>query len=772
MFSANRQKLKPLFGAVLVLGLVGASCSRIGAPGQTGGEPGTGGGSTGGAFESGAAHGHTAIQLTSLVPGADKLRVEWKSRGFEDFDGAVALFIGSDVSTLFDGQPNDVDLERGLHIFSGLNTETEYFVGLALAPDSGDPLTPAGPVLSARTGQPFYADPNADYFGADGLSPETAWPAVFLAVFSASLDGGGNVWLAGGSFAAAEIQLRPGVHIYGGFPADFDLRRRSTKIHPTLLPGMPGKSVLKIEAGLALQRVDGLTILGGGGAINGIDLDRTPAQLSGLTIEGCSRGLRLRASAISNVTAVTLVDCIARENNLEGLSLEGPYSVSIEGCSFLSNGQEGLEFGPWIAPAGARVNLTVKDSDFAGNGHEGLDVDLEASPGGGTGGVFEILIEDCEFEQNAEDGCLVDIDYETSPSWRAEIVVRGSRARANRLSGFSFDIDSHAEVLLQRLSSTANGQDGIEITSESHAGLVLVSASALVGNLGQGVHTLAGQVGVALSHCLLAGNGGAGLKNELARATAASCAAHLQTNPFGTARLRGSLDLAGDTEAFTCAALEYRTVLNVSGDELVLDSPLQSALGLATEVAADEVVRLATEAAGARVTVLPMPSAVPLPTRLAIFAGTDSVSEDYEPRPGSALEDAGMAPSSGSALDAGPCGSPQGGAPGTSGLVPIPLFRVTSMEPAWGRPIDMGAVLVVRFAGGTPDPSQLAAGLRVFDASGNTWPVSAEMRAGELLISPPVGGWSAGDGIELHSTLLSSEGGLALIPITLPVGSH
>ncbi|MEO2093671.1 MAG: hypothetical protein ABGY71_06375, partial [bacterium] len=85
VFSANRQKLKPLFGAVLVLGLVGASCSRISAPGQTGGEPGTGGGSTGGAFESGAAHGHTAIQLTSLVPGADKLRVEWKSRGFEDF---------------------------------------------------------------------------------------------------------------------------------------------------------------------------------------------------------------------------------------------------------------------------------------------------------------------------------------------------------------------------------------------------------------------------------------------------------------------------------------------------------------------------------------------------------------------------------------------------------------------------------------------------------------------------------------------------------------
>ena len=693
--------------------------------------------------------------------------------GFEDFAGDVTLYRSITRATLFNTQPTLVDITLGTHVLEGLDTATEYYVGLAVAEVSGEKPIPVGQVLSAVTGAPIYANPNATGAAPDGLTPETAFPNVFLAILTATLQGGGNVHVAEGTLLDVSVPLLAGVDLYGGFTPDFDLEARDPETHATVLLGLAGSSVLKLEVGGGdLQRVDGLTIDGGGASDNGVDLDRTPAQLSGLSVRRCSRGIRVRALPGDNMTKVSLIHSTFEQNDLEGLSLEGPFKVKVDDCTFQHNGQEGFEFGPWVAPSGQTVSLTVTDSRFLGNGFEGLDIDLVSSELPGPGGVFVVRIEDCDFELNGGHGCLIDLDYDLHPEWSADLLVRGSQARANTGSGFHFDLDNSSICVMHRLLATANGEDGLTITSETYSAVAVVSASAFVGNLGSGVRTSLGNVGAALSHCIFAGNDRGGLRMEATHSTVVSSAAHLQAAPFGGARTRGSVNLPDAPLPFLYAPIEYRRVLNVVGDELVLDAPLGTALELAGEVASDGVVRSVDAITGAQVAVTPVPTTLPLPTRLVVFPASDSVEEDYSPSLDSGLLGAGMAHPASEEVDAGVFGSPRGGAPGMDDLFPAPLFRVASTVPAWGKPIDSAASFRIKFAGGTPQADTVENGIRMIDASGVAWPVSAVIQGDALVVSPPSGGWAIGDLIELYGTLESRIDGYPLIPVTLTVGAN
>lgn len=764
MFSANSTRRSVGIVARVLL-LVLAGCSRLESPGPAPAE-GTG---PGGEFEGSAAALHAVAGLVSAVPDSDAILVSWRSLGLDELAVGLRVYVTDGSDELLDGSFRQLPSLSSSLLIDGLEEDTEYELSLALSSEVGGAYVLTGPALTARTGDPFFADPNADGAGADGLTPETAYPNLFIAALTASLAGGGNVWIAEGTFQGVSIPLFENVHLYGGFSSDFDLESRDPSEFRTELRGLSGSSVLILEAGGSLQRVDGLAIDGGNVAANGIDLDRTPAQLTALEIEHCGRGLRLRAPLFVTGTRVDLVAITSANNQLEGLSLEGPYSLLIDGCRFEHNGQEGVEFGPWIAPAGQRVSARVSDSSFSGNGLEGLDMDLAAPATSGAGGRFELDIEDCNFEGNGGSGCLVDLDYESSPTWSAGLRLRGSFARGNAGSGFSFDLDSSFDGVVHRVLSTANGADGLSVTSESHAGSLTVSAGAFVGNAGFGVRGSLGNVGLALSHCVLSGNAFGGLRSDVTSATATSSVAHAQPNAFPTSRLAGSLDLPGTPLPFRNAPIEFRRVQSISGAELVLDAPIASAVGSACEFASDAVERRLDGVTGNRAVVTPLPSTSALPTILAVFSGSSSVQEDYRPGPASALIGSGLMLPDGAAIDAGPFGSPAGGAPGAQDLAPGTLFFLASSTPAWGVAPAPDSPVRLRFAGGTPSNSSVSSGVRVVDAVGSAWPLDAELQQGELIVHPPAGGWAAGDCIELHSSLRSTEQ-TSLLPITFPVG--
>lgn len=712
-----------------------------------------------------------SVGLRSIAPEVDRLIVQWERTNMSTFNGDFGLYISSTRSGLFSTTPILVDINLDSFEFTGLIDGTEYFVGLGLTESKGDPLVPTGEPLSVRLGSLYYVDQSAPSTGADGLSPASAFPLIFPAIITAFLNGGGNVLVRAGTYLDTSLPILAGVDIYGGYSADFQLENRDPELRPTRLMGSAGSSIMSLEAIGSPQRVDGFRIDGLGASSNGIDLDQTPAQLTNLKIRNCARGIRLRSANIFDPTTVNIAGVRCELNRLEGLSLQGTFNLTLEGSTFESNGQEGLQFGPWMAPSGEAVSLEVRDCRFLANGAEGFDVDLSAVPVLGAGGRFDLNIEDCDFDQNALAGCLVDVDFETSPAWRMELSIRGSQALANGTHGFALDIDSSSVCNLHRLHAEGNRQDGLSVTSETYASMVLVSSSSFIGNLGYGARSSLGNVGLALSHCLLAGNGLGGLLDALAPATLSSSAAHLQFAPFGTGYLHGSLNLPDSPAPFISAPLEYRTVTAQSGGSLTLDSVVSSGLGQAVELGSDRILRVLDSSVGATIQVTPASGGLALPALFSLYPTADSIDLDFSPSAGSSLLGAGMAPPFSAALDAGPLGSPSGGTPGVEALLPRDLFWVSAQVPAWGQPIGASAELRISFRGGIPDPASLTNGFRGLDALGSPLTLSASLLGSELVFQAPAGGWQRGDQIELHASITAAGNATALTPITLLVGA-
>lgn len=748
------------FALVLLLPLAACKNSTDGS--------GDSGGTAPGASVGGTPAIHEGAGLVSAVPSATRLRVEWRTTGLESFNGELAIFISTQREGLYGGRSEPVGAEPGAFIFDGLTKGEVYYVGMGIASGVGQRMRPIGAVLSARTADPVFANPSASLVGADGETPATAFADLGLAIEAASL-GGGNVWASEGEFSGVSLTLPTGVDLYGGFAPDFDLEQRDIVAHRTILGGVANDHALKLLTAGVSQRLDGLTIDGQGAALNGIDLQSTPIELRSIEVRDCECGVNLAATEPGIATDVTIAACAFEANSGAGVSLEGAYSLTIDSCRFEANGGAGMQFWPWLAPEELVLHLRMEDTVFRSNGTTGLDMDLGAPAPGPPGGSYDVVIEDCDFDSNGEHGCSIDLNYETTSYWRTNLNLRGSRARANRGSGFALHLDNPARCVLHRILASSNFEDGLSVLSKAPPTLALVSASSFVSNLGHGVHSSLGNAGVALSHCVVSGNELGGVASEQTPATVGSSVAQLQPDAFGDSLTRGTL-VANEPEIlFRYAPIEYHRVLAQSGEELTLDAPVVNATGLAVEVAGDGTLRTLDTKDANKVRVTPAPEGLELPGTLAIFPLSDSVDEDYHPVAESSVLGAGIETPTGDAVDAGIFGSPIGGTPGVEDLFERRLFRVSATAPGWGQVVSDDTVVRIHFAGGTPDEATLADGFRVIDAAGTAWTVEGELQAGVLAVSPPTGGWSAGDRIELYETLRAIQDGTPIVPVTLLV---
>ncbi|MCP3915355.1 MAG: right-handed parallel beta-helix repeat-containing protein [bacterium] len=697
-----------------------------------------------------------------MTPTADEVRLAWRSAAGA---GNVGVFVGENEEGLFDGPPRDVvpAADEAASV-AGFATGTDAFAGLAL--EVGGGFEPIGAVLRFRAADAVYVDPHAPAAGADGLTPETAFPDLLSGALTAFATGR-NLWLLTGTHTSVSVGLLDGVHVYGGFAPGFAVAERDPGATPTVLEGRDGDSVLVLAAGRFV--IDGVTIDGRGVASNGVEVDEADAELRGVVAGNCTRGIKLRSDETS-LFYVSVIDSSLSANGLQGLSLDGAFDIVVDGSTFEANGAEGLDADDWIAPAGERVAFRATDCVFADNGEDGLSIDMGVlAPPGSTGGRFSARVEDCEFLENREAGLSIDLDFELTPAWQAAIEVRGCSSSRNTLSGVHLDLDARASALLHRLTASANGSHGLLVTSESQPGMVTVSASALTGNQGAGCRAEAGNYAVVTSHCVLAGNRLGGLATDGVPALAVSSAAFLQPDPWTSAYAHHSVEIEHPVPApFLDAPESFAHVVDAGAVSLELNTPPVFGVGATVEVGDDGTSRSVTGVAGTQLTVTPHPSGLRTPVSLAAFAPASAVVEDYRPTLGSVLIDAGMPLASGAPTDAGPFGSPIAGDPGSEDLVAPELFYVASTSPAWALTIGPNEDLIVTLRGGDVDPASLDSGLRLLrESDGVHVPFSASVDGDALSVAPPAGGWTGVHRLELHTALRSRSGTALSVPVAL-----
>jgi Right handed beta helix region len=602
--------------------------------------------------------------------------------------------------------------------------------------------------------------------GGDG-SAEKPFREMFLAVLTAFSQGGGNVWVTRGTFEGFSLGLFEGVDLYGGFETDYDLATRDPAGKITLLRAVGNSTLIALDAGPGITVIDGFSFDGAGSAAAGLDIDSHAAQLRRLAISGCSRAIKLRSDGLGTEIPLQIIRCTLANSGVEGLSVDGAFHLLIEDCAFVDNAQEGIDMDDLLSPPFGKAILVVKDSRFLNNGADGLDVDLGVVPGASPSGRFLIEIEDCEFVDNGGIGMLLDHDFETFPGWSARITVRGCLARGNAGGGVRLDLDGRGDARVHRLRCDANQGDGLLLTSESQTGTVVVSSSAFVGNQGVGVRGSLGNYGVLLSHCVLAGNFQGGFATGPGLGLAVSSIAYRQPAPWAGGNKHFSVSTSSPL-TFDRAPSSYHQVTGFNQGTLVLAGQAGFGVGTTVDVAEEGLARTAEQVSGNQVVVTPQVFLEP-PSVLAAFDTIGPVIEDWHLPPGSPARDSGMPIPGGPAVDAGPFGAPLGGDPGGEDLVPAELFVFSGTTPPWNQALPAQADLLLNFRGGSPDPGSLASGLDAVNAQGLPLPLDPVVEGDQIRIPAPPGGWKAGDLVRLHGTLTSLAGVAFSSPLALPL---
>ncbi len=709
-----------------------------------------------------------APTLISAVPDLDRLVVRWSAA---DQAVVLALFVGPDPNTLFDGAPVANPLTGDSLIVTGLPSGGNLTAGLARVVSGG--FEPTGTLLTVTMRAPVFVDVAANPVGADGLSPATAYPTMFPALLDGLIAGGANIWIAGGNYPPSALPVFPNVHLYGGFAADFALETRDPVAQPSILPGLAGQQVVDID-GPGLVVLDGLVLDGQAAAKAGLQAINAPIELRGVTILNClGPGLRLRGDLFAEAVPMVLVDCIMLGNAAEGASIIGAVGLVARGCRFESNVQEGADFDDLTIDVFKDVAVGFTDCRFAGNGTEGLDLDMAAPLLGFPGGDFDVCIENCVFEQNGTTGLLLDVDFDAPSGARATLILRGVVARANRLHGVHLDPDATATIFIDSMVSTANGGDGLLVSSDVVPVVVTVAHSVLAANLGAGARTIDGQAGLVLSHVLVAGNGGGGARAEPGAIGAVSSVAWLQTDPWVSVTTHRVVT-ADDPLQPALGRLPVLYTQVTAWDENApetLNVAAMPDLAAALESDADGVSRLITGSMGAAsVAVDPAPLALTVPASLTAFPDGVDVLEDYRALPGGVADGAGMAPLMAPAVDAGPLPIVTDAVPGLLDLSGPRSFSLATTAPALGATLMAGDSVTLTFDGGVLDPATVdGVSVVVRDGNGAVQPAVAAVMNDALVVSPAGSGWTAGPLlIELHNLLASLTGEPLASPLMLP----
>jgi len=185
----------------------------------------------------------------------------------------------------------------------------------------------------------------------DGETWDTAFSDLQAGVDSASAQGGGNVWVAAGTYDEARdnetgsLILKEVVRLYGGFTGtEANLTQRNWTAHPTVIDGsvaLAGEPAYHVIVGANNTRLDGFTVTGGearAGGLLGSEREGGGMYNSLVTLEivNCTftnNTAETLGGAISNRKAtspITIVDCVFTNNSV--VNVGNPNSNALGGA--------------------------------------------------------------------------------------------------------------------------------------------------------------------------------------------------------------------------------------------------------------------------------------------------------------------------------------------------------------------------------------------------------------------------------------------------------
>jgi hypothetical protein len=703
--------------------------------------------------------------LVAAAAGSGQVRLDLRlpGTGFE-----TALFQSTSAGTVYANAPILAPLAATSTVVSGLGDGVDTFFGLGVRAVGSTPWTPVGAVVRTRPGAPIYVDASASPAGANGQSPATAFPNLQDALLVAGAANGGNVWVRDGDYSAGPYALGPNVTASGGFDGSFTLANRNPASGSTRLLGTTTQEIVSVQTGGSDGALDGFVVDGGGTVLKGIDIVDGDVELRSLLVRRCSdRGIKAVNTVPTPNRRLAVIGCTVAEHGSDGLSSAGAIDVLLDGSHFDGNGQEGADIDDLACPDNGSVTLVANNCRFFGNGFEGLDADLAAVPLATGSGVFTVRLDNCRFEVNGLDGVLLDQEHEFFPGFRAEIVVRGCVARANRLAGLHIDADARGTYTLSHLRCTANGTDGVQVTSETNAGELVLTASWLAGNLGHGARVVSGNKVLLVSQCGIAGNALGGVRGDVRELGVGNSVFLRQPTPRTNASGGGNLDRDDGAAVFALVPTAWTTATANAQGAVTVASTTGFVVG-GSAVAGDDGRGLPiTQANGTTLVLDGQPTAFVLPGGIAGYA-TANVSDDLQLTATSPARSAGLTATGDPAPDAGPFGAAAGAAPGQRSPLTAATLNLLSTTPSLGNGIGAANALTLTFDRAV-DPASVTSDRIVVLQNGSPVVVGLAVNGATVSVSPTGGGFTGNLAVRVLGGLRGADGSALAAALVLPL---
>jgi len=264
----------------------------------------------------------------------------------------------------------------------------------------------------------YYVNVN-NTSGGDGLSWDTAYSDIQDAIDTAYSSGGGDVWVAKGTYtvfnatdgSASTIQMKENVNIYGGFTgSETSLDTRDWALNKTILDGE--SSVKHVVTGASNAIIDGFTITGGKAMLS---LTRKLIPKAGTTVDSIleSRGQTSGGGILIFQTAPTINNCIF-DNNY-ALKGGGAYIMVSKDGSLID---EDAETSPTFTNC-------VFSNNYATKRGGGVSIDVNSHP----------TFIKCIFKNNTcdEKGGAMYNDWGCSPTLINCLIVKNTASRASAM---------------------------------------------------------------------------------------------------------------------------------------------------------------------------------------------------------------------------------------------------------------------------------------------------------------------------------------------------
>ena len=230
----------------------------------------------------------------------------------------------------------------------------------------------------------------------DGTSWDTALGSIQAAVDAVAAEGGGEVWVAAGTYTATTtnvITMAEGVHLYGGF-AGIETGRgvRDRETNKTIIDG---ESERRCVNGVSNATLDGFVLRNGSADFGGgLRNDQTSPVVSNCTLAGNMASISGGGMYNGWYSSPTVTNCAFTGNSapLGGGMQNIDYSAPIvTNCTFIEN----VAFSSGGGMFNRRVSMpTVTNCLFVGN---------SASSGGGmcNGETSQPTVTNCTFTKNS-----------------------------------------------------------------------------------------------------------------------------------------------------------------------------------------------------------------------------------------------------------------------------------------------------------------------------------------------------------------------------------